>query len=197
MPSRRRVASHAAGPARSPRRRGLRPRSAPSWPRRPPTGDARATLPAGAPGRHPRRRRPCRCIGSRRRCSPPSRSSSPRAAGERRSLPQARRGRCPARVVSTEHLGDFSDYFLGKRIVLGDQVRHVSTSQFEESAKAPWTRTTVARIKLSCCVWRCPAQPRRARSYAASPRTPERGVYGRKSPRRAEEGVPEISSPPC
>ena len=52
-------------------------------------------------------------------------------------------------VPSTEHLDEFSDHFLRKRIVLGDQVRHVSTSQFEESAKTPWTRTIVGRIDLS------------------------------------------------
>jgi hypothetical protein len=58
-------------------------------------------------------------------------------------------GRHRRPVPPTEHLGDLSDYFLRKRIVLGDQVRHVSTSLFKESAKAPWTRTIVGRIKLS------------------------------------------------
>jgi len=58
-------------------------------------------------------------------------------------------GRLRRPVLSTEYLDDLSDYFLRKRIVLGDQVHDVYTSQFEESAKAPWTRTIVGRIKLS------------------------------------------------
>jgi hypothetical protein len=58
-------------------------------------------------------------------------------------------GRNRRPVRPTEHLDDFSDHFLRKRIVLGDQVHDVSASQFEASAKAPWTRTIVGRMKLS------------------------------------------------